>query len=231
MRTLHYIPIIHTSADMGSLARAVTACGITRVGEKMWQAHVATVQRFWDAIVRYVSFLPAKGLKIYQDGLVADGEIGLKIVSAGVQSGSRNYQVVEALLQRGAEIVRTEDFQLVLKERDCLFEIIEAPSRWAKICASLKYRFIKHRLLSRRDAFIARRISATLEPAGTGVLFIGAYHHVRRMLPKDIKVIEAKEAAKVRQYHELLSFCNNHHREFALLSRYLEAPTKPEHVA
>lgn len=238
MRTLYYVPIIHTSADMGSLAKAVTACGISRLGEKMWQAHVALVQRFWDTIARYVAGLPAHGLKIYQDGLVADGEIGLKIVAAGVQSGSRNYEIVEALIKRGAEIVPTEDFKLVLQERDRLFEIIEAPTRPAKILASLKYRLLKRRLLSQRDEFIARRIAATLappasaapkagfEPGGTGILFIGAYHRVRRRLPRDIKIIEVKAAEKVRQYQELLPFADRQRQKFAGLSRYLAAPVE-----
>ncbi len=85
-----------------------------------------------------------------------------------------------------------------MEERDRLLEIIKAPTTLAKIWASFKYRFIKHRLLNQRDAFIARCIDETLEPGGTGILFVGAYHRVRRKLPKDIKVIEVKEAAKIK---------------------------------
>lgn len=230
MRTLYYVPIIHTSADMGSLANALTRCGISQVGEKMWQEHVNAVHKFWDVIAGFMESIPASGLKIYQDGLVADGEIGLKIIAAGAQSGSRNYQIVEALIKRGAEIVKTEDFKLVLEERDRLLEIIEAPTSLAKVWASFKYRFIKHRLLTRRDSFIARQIDETLATGQSGVLFIGAYHRLRRILPKDIKVVEVKEAAKIRQYHKLLPFCNNHRRKFIVLSRYLKASVKQEFV-
>jgi hypothetical protein len=229
MRTLLYVPAIHTSEDIGSLSKAVTERGISQLGEKAWSEHVATVHQFWDAISQYAASLPAAGLKIYQDGLVADGEMGAKIVAAGVQSGSRNYQIVEMLRQRGAEIVKTEDFSLVLEERNRLLATVQARTLGAKIIALFKYRLIKRRLLNRRDQFIARRIGETLADGGTGILFIGAYHRVRPELPADIKVIEVKEAQKVREYQELLPFSRWRSRSFALLRRYLvdQVPLSP----
>ncbi len=221
MRKLFYVPIIHTSADMGSLSKAVTERGISQLGEEVWSEHVATIHRFWDAISQYVASLPAVGMKIYQDGLVADGEMGAIIVAAGVQSGSRNYQIVEMLLQRGAEIVKTEDLNLVLEERNRLVACLRARTFGAKIIALFKYRLLKRRLLNRRDQFIARRIAETLADGGTGILFIGAYHRVLRKLPNDIKVIEVKEAQKVREYQELLPFSRSRSRKFTLLGRYL----------
>ena len=98
MRTLYYVPIIHTSADMGSLARAVTERGINQVGERNWERHVATIRRFWDRIAEYCASLPAEGMKIYQDGLVAEGEIGAKIISAGAfaikRLGQESLQII-----------------------------------------------------------------------------------------------------------------------------------------
>jgi len=248
MRTLYYIPIIHTSADMGSLAKAVTERGIHQVGERNWERHVATVHRFWDRIAEYCASLPAEGMKIYQDGLVAEGEIGVKIISAGAESGSRNYEIVQELMRRGAQIVKTEDFKLVLEERDRILELVNAKNFRAKISAFIKYRFVKHGLLKRRDTFIAQRIAETLGQDGPaprspdrdsprrsvpaeqgalrdagGILFIGAVHNVKSRLPKDIKVIEIKEAKKVRQYQELLPFSRQRGRRFAELGKYLAA--------
>lgn len=256
MRTLYYIPIIHTSADMGSLAKAVTERGIIQVGERNWERHVNTVHRFWDRIAEYCASLPAEGMKIYQDGLVAEGEIGAKIISAGAESGSRNYEIVLSLMRRGAQIVKTEDFKLVLEERDRILALVNAKNFRAKISAFIKYRFVKHGLLKRRDMFIAQRIAETLDAAssrgagtlgisghlplcgdvegglaphslpgegGTGILFIGACHNVKSRLPKDIKVIEIKEAKKVRQYQELLPFSRHRGRRFAELGKYLAA--------
>ena len=222
MRTLYYIPIIHTSADMGSLAKAVTERGISQVGERNWERHVATVHRFWDRIAQYCASLPAEGMKIYQDGLVADGEIGAKIISAGVESGSRNYEIVLSLMRRGAQIVKTEDFKLVLEERDSILALVQAKTFRAKISAFIKYRFIKGRLLKRRDIFIAQRIAETLNDAG-GILFIGACHSGKSLFPKNIKVIEIKESKKVRKYQELLPFSRQRSRRFAELGKYLAA--------
>ena len=223
MRTLYYIPIIHTSADMGSLAKAVTERGIHQVGERNWERHVATIHRFWDTITQYCASLPAEGMKIYQDGLVAEGEIGTKIISAGAESGSRNYEIVQELMRRGAQIVKTEDFKLVLEERDCILALVNAPTFRAKIFAFIKYRFVKHGLLKRRDIFIAQRIAETLGDGGVGILFIGACHNVKSRLPKDIKVIEIKDAKKVRKYQELLPFSRRRGRRFAELGKYLTA--------
>ena len=43
-------------------------------------------------------------------------------------------------------------------------------------------------LLTRRDAFMAKRIGETLPPGATGILFVGALHDVARFLPEDISV-------------------------------------------
>ncbi len=223
MRTLYYIPIIHTSADMSSLAEAVTERGIHQLGEGNWERHVAIVHRFWDSIAQYCLSLPAEGMKLYQDGLVADGEMGAKIIAAGVESGSRNYKIVDMLMKRGAKLIKTEDLKLVLEERDRILALVQAKNFRAKISAFIKYRLVKSRLLKRRDMFIAQRIDETLAPGETGVLFIGAVHNIKSRLPKDIKVIEIKEANKVRKYQELLPFSRRGSRMFAELETYLAA--------
>ena len=80
MRRLIYVPIIHTSADLGSLAKDVTKRGIADLGEELWKEHIKTVTKFWDIIAWYFDSLDVSGTKIYQDGMVADGEVGQEIV-------------------------------------------------------------------------------------------------------------------------------------------------------
>jgi len=48
MRTIIYVPVIHTSADLGSLAGDVTKRGIADLGEEVWKEHQRTVEGFWD---------------------------------------------------------------------------------------------------------------------------------------------------------------------------------------
>ncbi len=221
MRTLIYVPIIHTSADLGSLAKDVTKRGIAELGEQLWQEHKKTVEGFWDAIAEYFDSINVSKMKIYQDGMVAEGEIGEKIVEEGIKSGSKNYELVSRLLQRGAVLVKTEDFNLVKEELDRLRGITGAKSRCKKLIAFIKYKFTKNRLLDKRDNFIAKRVDKTLKHSEKGILFIGAYHDIKKRLPKNIHIREIKDVEKIKEYQQLLPFFNKHKERFAELSEYL----------
>jgi len=94
MRILIYVPIIHTSADLGSLAKEVTERGIADLGEDFWKEHIKTVEGFWEAIVQYFDSINVTGVKIYQDGMVAEDEVCQKIVEEGLKSGSKNYDQI-----------------------------------------------------------------------------------------------------------------------------------------
>jgi hypothetical protein len=221
MRTLIYVPVIHTSADLGSLAKDVTKRGIAGLGEEVWKEHGKTVDSFWDAILSYFNSVDVSGLKIYQDGMIAEGEVGRSIVEEGLRSGSRNYALVSRLLNQGAILVKTEDFNLVKEERDRLLTITEAKSITQKLIAFIKYKFIKNRLLNKRDRFIAQRINETLNDGERGILFIGAFHNVKKWLPADIQIKEVKDARKVREYHRLLPFYHKHKERVEELGKYL----------
>ena len=220
MRTLIYIPVIHTSADLGSLAGDVTKRSIADLGEDVWREHQRTVEGFWDAISDYFNSIDVSGMKIYQDGMVAEGEIGEKIVEESLNLGSRNYQLVSRLLKRGAILVKTEDFNLVKKERDRLLKIIQAKTIAEKILGFIRYKLIKNILLNKRDEYIAKRIDETLHEDQTGIIFIGAYHNIKHKLHRDIQIREIKNAQKVRDYQRLLPFCHKNKKHFEELSRY-----------
>ena len=221
MRTLFYVPIIHTSADLGSIAKDVTQRGIANLGEEIWTKHTRTVEGFWDAISRYFNSVDVKGMKLYQDGMIAEDEIGKKIVEDTAKAGSQNYQLLLRLLERGAILVKTEDFKLVKKEYDRLLALTQAKSTIRKITAFLKYRMLKDILLSRRDSFIAGRIDQTLKTNEKAVLFIGALHKIKKKLPNDIRVREIKDSSKVRKYQKLLPFHKRHKKRFCELGKYL----------
>lgn len=221
MRTLLYVPIIHTSADLGSLAKDVTKRGVADLGTEAWREHQKTVDGFWYALSLYFNYVDELGLKIYQDGMVAEGEMGSKIVEEGLRSGSKNYELVARLLKQGAILVKTEDFNLVKEERDRLLTITQAKSTTQKLTAFIKYKFIKNRLLRKRDRFIAQRINETLNDEERGVLLIGAFHNVKKWLAKDIQIKEIKDTRKIREYYSLLPFYGNHKERFEELSRYL----------
>ncbi|MBI5038584.1 MAG: hypothetical protein HZC13_02275 [Nitrospirae bacterium] len=222
MRTLIYVPVIHTSADLGSLAEDVAKRGKIDLGEEVWRQHEEIVNGFWNVLIKYFDSLEVSGFKIYQDGMVAEGEVGQRIVEEGVRSGSKNYEVIARLIGKGAILVKTEDFSLVSKERDSLIKITQGKTAVEKLIAIIKYKIIKNRLLKERDRYIAGRIAETLHQGERGIVFIGAYHDLKKRLPEDIKIIEIKDTERVREYQRLLPFYHKHNKEgIKELGRYL----------
>jgi len=221
MRTLIYVPIIHTSADLGSMAEHVAKRGVTDLGQELWEKHRRTVEGFWNIISDYFDSMNVEGVKIYQDGMVADGEVGQKIAEDTAKAGSKNYELILRLLQRGAVLMKTEEFNLVKKEYDKLRAIAEAKSITRKILAFVKYKLAKTMLLNRRDAFIAKRIDQTLKTDERAILFIGAFHDIKKRLSKSIRIKEIKDTAKVKKYQKLLPFYNMNRTKFDELGKYL----------
>ena len=176
---------------------------------------------FWDALLTYFDSIDVQGMKIYQDGMVADGDVGKKLAEETAKAGSKNYQLILRLLERGAVLVQTEDFKLVKKEYDQLHAIAQAQSLSRKIIAFIRYKMVKTRLLYERDAFIADKIDQTLKNGETAILFIGAFHHTKKRLPGNIRINEIKDTAKVMQYQRLLPFYHRYSGQFNELGRYL----------
>jgi hypothetical protein len=223
MRKLIYVPIIHLSADLGDIASEVNKRGSGMIGDVNWKRHKETILGFWDSIAHYFESLNVRSFKIYQDGLVADGEVGLKIVSEGVKSGSKNYEIVSRLITRGAQLVKTENFSVVKKEYDYIIKIAKAKKYVKRILAALDYRFHKNRLLRERDEFIAQTINNTLGQEETGVLFLGAYHEIISKLPKDIDVVELKEREKIKEYQKSI-LSKKDQKKLNQLANYLVSP-------
>lgn len=211
------------AADLGTLAPDVAKRGIAGLGEEVWKKHVETVEEFWNSLVRYFDRLEVSNFKIYQDGLVANGDMGQKIVEEGLKSGSKNYEIISRLIQKGAVLVKTEDFALVAKEREHLIELTGARTKMERLNAYLKYRLLKNHLLKKRDRFIADRINETLNQGETGILFIGAFHDIIPLLDKDIQVKEIKEIQKIKDYQKAFLYRKDKKR-FEALADYLISP-------
>lgn len=222
-RTLLYVPVIHMEADLGTLAPTLEERSNRITGEQRWIRHKKTVADFWDAIADYLDPVEAQGLKIYQDGLVADGELGLKIVCSGAEMGSKNHQIILKLIQKGGELIRTEDIRLVKQEYEYLVRLAQSKSLLRKALAYLQHKLDKARLTQERDEFIAARIDDTLAEGERGILFLGAYHDVPPLLPKDMEVKELKEREKVSAYFAEL-IAGRDESEFDRLAAYLASP-------
>ena len=209
---------------MGSLAPALGEGANAVLGQELWQKHKEIVSGFWDSVARFFDSLDGNGFKVYQDGMVADGTEGLRIIREGIALQSENYEIIGKLLERGAILVKTEDLALVRQEHAYITKIVGSKSLKGKEIAALRYKLAQSKLLRQRDDFIARRIKETLSEEEPGILFIGAYHDVIPKLPQDIEIKEVKKTEKVREYQRLLSNPRRDKRHFEQLAQYLISP-------
>jgi len=220
MRKLLYVPIIHVESDLGSIAPAIDKRSTQICGKVRWEKHKRIVTTFWDNIEEYFKKLNAGKLKVYQDGLMADGELGQKIIEEGAEKGSRNYRIVLELIRRGGEIRKTEDIALLKEEYNRILKLAQSKSLWDRTTAYIGYRFHRDKLMDKRDRFIADTINQTLKEGETGVLFIGAYHDVLSLIADDIAIEEVKKTEKVREYFKILISGGDEER-FDQLAEYL----------
>lgn len=192
MRELVYIRIVHTAADMGSLSERLQEEIISRIGRDRWEENQSLIRKFWDELEKelFGLKLDLEHTKIYQDGLPAGGEMGMKIVHTAAKLGSQNYRLIEKLVENRAEIVATESPELLIEERKLLMEVYNSPTLEERKEAKQKYEVRKKTLLQERDEYIASRINSSLKAGETGILFIGAEHNVIPGLAKDIEVID-----------------------------------------
>jgi len=198
MRRLLYVPIIHEEADLGSARTALAQRSAALSGERRWVLHRETVGKFWGRVAAYLRSFDPYQLRVYQDGLAADGVMGRRIVEEAARRGSKNYQLVLELLKGGAELRKTEDPALLLQEREVIVAHLQ------ESLDADQYRIQSDRLMGERDKLIAETVRATLKEGEVGVLFIGAHHNVASRLAGDISVEEVKDPGQVRTYFEEL---------------------------
>lgn len=223
MRKFLFVPIIHMEPDLGSEAAAIDSKSASFFGKDRWAKHKESVAKFWDSIADYFATVDTSNMKIYQDGLPADGTLGRKIIEEAAKRGSKNHQIILSLMARGAKICKTEDPSLLQEEYEYITRLTRSRSIPEKTVASAKYKHRKNQLTKERDKFAAKTIDETLKEDETGALFMGSYHDILRYLPKDITVTQVKDQEKINAYfRELVS--GEEGRKFEQLSEYLASP-------
>jgi hypothetical protein len=189
MRELIYVPVIHSEADMGSVAGPHKKGFTDQFGVCVWNEHIQAVDEMWEGISKRLGKLHVEHakLRIYQDGLPLCGR-ELDIVRDVAAQGSQNHRLVLSLVQRGASLEGTEDVQLLLEEYRCIQAIVSEHEVAGKRRKAKLLRNKRKVLLRRRDQFIAQRIDKTLQEGETAILFAGMAHQIDKYLPKDIHI-------------------------------------------
>lgn len=178
-RQLIIIPSAHTYADMGTLRDRIPHD----------EGYEAAVTKYWAEVFRYLHGLGKKvtHVKVYQDGL-PNTSIDLigKIID---ETKGANYEILRWLRQQGANILGTEDPNLLKEEYQSLHAITASQNDLAKV----EYLKKSSLILEERDDYIARRIKNTLHNGETGILFIGVAHNVGQLLPEDMQISEPEK--------------------------------------
>ncbi len=186
-RALIHIPIIHTQADMGTLAKEMGSRLAKELGPQFLQKKETAVERLWRSIETMLAEiqLPYSRVRIYQDGLPVCGR-EIEIVNELANAGSRNHRLIAELAKKGATIMGTESGELLIEEYRRVKQILAQSGVATKADPMID---AGAALLQKRDQFIAERIDQTLQPGEIGILFIGMLHSVQRYLARDITVI------------------------------------------
>jgi hypothetical protein len=189
-RTLIYIPIIHTQADMGALSESIERWKVKRLGRKGWERNLNLVDKLWAQIEQAIEslVLPYERVRLYQDGLPVCGREA-EIVQELAKAGSRNHQLLLRLREKGARIMGTESSELLVEEYQLVKQDFASGKREVAIRGEARRKALRDSLLKRRDQYIARRINDTLLAGETGLIFLGMLHSVGPWLDKDIRVV------------------------------------------
>ena len=203
MRRLIYVPIVHTTVDMGSKSEALKQEYLRRFGAERWEQSRRVIDEVWEGISAKLLalVLPWERVRIYQDGLPVSG-IELEIAREVAAQGSRNYQLVMELVLRGARLMGTESPELLTREYTHIKRIADAKTDAEREEAQRRYAAESAEILKERDTFIAQRIAETLEDGEVGVPLLGMMHEVDRLLPEEIQVEYLIDRLPLREVEE-----------------------------
>lgn len=189
MRTLIYIPIIHTQADMGALAGAIRRLSIEKLGRQEWERSIRAIDRLWTIVRATIQKLDLSYplVRLYQDGLPNCGR-EVQIVTDLAEAGSPNHQLLLFLMGKGATLMGTESPDFLLEEYQLVQQVLSVQGLEEVERVQARQESLSQSLLERRDRYIAERISETLGEAETGILFLGMLHSLEKHLARDIQV-------------------------------------------
>jgi len=188
-RTLIYLPIVHTQADMGAMKESVARANLEKMGRAGLARKTAAIDKMWTEIEAAIDALALSfdRVRLYQDGLPVCGREA-EIVTELARAGSRNHQLLLRLMAQGAILMGTESGDLLVQEyQSARQSLTTRPPRAAGVAAAS--RAWRDALLKRRDQFMAQRLNDTLKDGETGILFLGMLHSLEQYLNPDVKVI------------------------------------------
>lgn len=177
MKKLLFIPILHTPRELDLVAGEHIPSSLEEVSQEFWRT---TADFFNDPR------LPHHRMKIYQDSLPDIDDEKVQHIVDALMKDSPNFDLLRSLKKKGAQIIGTEDIDLVFQTRDAILAGDRGRSRSLALL---------------RDEKIEERIERTLGEGDLGVLFLGAAHFLGTDLPFSSE-IECIIPAPIREFYE-----------------------------
>ena len=188
MRSLIYVPMVHSEADLGRMAGEIRRQYIEALGADAWSRRTGAVDAMWAGIRDKLLLLPIRWptVRLYQDGLPVCGR-EVDIVRDVAAAGSFNHRLLLELMDRGAVLMGTESPPLLLREYRRVQDLVQA-ARFGATSGVAALEREGQALLRERDAFMAQRILGTLEQGETGIVFLGLLHRIDELLGDGLEV-------------------------------------------
>ena len=181
MKTLYYVPMVHTPEELGSLNEAIMKTQEALIGKARTEELLDKVAKFWEEVKKIIEasgfYQPeiASTLNIFADGLPNfEVEKVNKIVKNSIRIPV--YQIIERLQKAGAKVWGTEDYKLLLKEYRYWQDISQGKGADP---------LVAEKILKARDRAISKRIHEIMEEENEGasaILFMGYVHKVKDLL-------------------------------------------------
>lgn len=188
MRTLYYVPIIHTSQELGSMGIFFERVEEQTLGRQKAVMLKMEIQNYWQLVAERLTHVPLmyNQLYIYMDSLPTLEEAKNLIQKDYVQRGLPTYLLIDSLVTKGAKLIGTESPELLQAECNHWQGVVQTikEKRTVSFEEDSQSKKRAKELLQKRDAFIAQRINETLLDGYEAILFIGGLHKVIEELDK-----------------------------------------------
>lgn len=165
-RRIIYVPRMYTVEEI-----------MLATGRKVSEAVKGEIKSFWRNLEGRLSKF-GRIDKVYRDMITADGEEGIQQLSI---IDPYNFEVVKALLKKGAKLVGTED-PLLIKEAEAWV----GSMAWGSPSAIELFR----ENLKDRNNYISKRIDETLKLGEVGILFIEPSRELE--FPQELEVVRVR---------------------------------------
>ena len=181
MRTLYYVPMIHSLEELGSLTKNVKI----NLAE---MSRNKDLKEYWDEVRRRLRkeglYGPkSRRLHIFVDGLPnVDEDTVRKVADDLIASGTSHvYRTIADLQKHGAVVHGTENLRLMIEEYEYFKGLTDGVYGNAELSAA--------RLIARDTAIAVRIQEVMTDEDDIGILFAGLAHDIVRKLPKEFVVV------------------------------------------